>query len=135
MALETRESIRERIANTLSTNGMAAGQIGSLIIILISLGVIKLMNMPDSTYPMQICIALVGTWWLTVSCYTWVTLKVRAGPPLPAGTRNYIWFSWCKTVSAIKYWRKLPNTFLYLLCYLAFSDAFTTIASIAVLFA
>ncbi|KAI3654152.1 hypothetical protein MP228_000871 [Amoeboaphelidium protococcarum] len=134
--IATESRLSDRLCNVLSTHGLASGQVASLTMILVSVAVLKAMSAYDSSaYPMRICVALCGIWWFLWSNITWLNLKTRPGKPLPTSAKNLVWFSWKQTLTAVRHYKKLPNTFLYLVCYLLFADSFTTLGQIAILFA
>eukprot|EP00158_Paraphelidium_tribonemae_P005278 Partr_v1_DN27261_c0_g1_i2_m38611 putative Vacuolar effluxer which mediate the efflux of amino acids resulting from autophagic degradation. The release of autophagic amino acids allows the maintenance of protein synthesis and viability during nitrogen starvation (By similarity) len=125
-------SLQDRLANTLSTHGLASGQLSTLIVIGISAGIVAKIQ---GVYGMQIAVAVCGVWWFAFSFITWTQMKSRPGPPLPSDAGNYIIFSWKKIIRALGHYKKLPNTYSYLVAYFIFSDSFTTIGQIAILFA
>ncbi|KAI3657510.1 hypothetical protein MP638_001203 [Amoeboaphelidium occidentale] len=131
--LKQKTRVENHLSNTLSTHGLAAAYLANLFLLLISFGIILSRN--NDTYALQICIAVSGIWWFVFSIYTWKNLHPRPGPPLPKSAKNFIWFSWKKTFYAVKHFKRLPNTFLYLVAYFIFSDALSTIGQIAILFA
>jgi UMF1 family MFS transporter len=88
-----------------------------------------------SIYMMQLCVAFVGVWWISltvVPALFW--LHARPGPPLPKN-ENYFIFGWKKTFRTLSQCRKLKNLFMFLLSWFFYADGFSTIATVAILFA
>lgn len=89
----------------------------------------------NATFAYQIAIGVCGIWWFTLSLPVWKYLGTRPGPQLPISESNYIWFSWKKMYYVFRHYKRLPNTFIYLVCYFVFSDSVSTLGSVAILFA
>ena len=112
----------------------------------------------DSLAPVRICIAISGVWWAAFSLLlTFSRLRDRPGPSLPPGEKHYLFsIKKCKyhpegyfsdsSISSLpsimhivyhtfKEYKRIPNTFTYLLSYFMFSDGHSTINMVSVLFA
>ncbi|KAJ3095193.1 Autophagy protein 22 [Phlyctochytrium planicorne] len=129
----------DKIAHYLSSRGYfyayAAGVveliIGGALVVVITM--LKLTGVPES-FGMQCAVAFAGIWWIGFMYPTWKNLRVRPGPALPAGT-SYIVFSWQRFFGTLKRAAKLKQLIIFLIAWFIFSDAFTTIIQVAVLFA
>jgi UMF1 family MFS transporter len=125
------ESFDEK-ANKVSMIGNTTGFATSILFQAIALLVMKLIS--DELMILQLMITATGVWWFFLGIYTFIYLKERPGPPLPKGYSNYILFSWTTVIKSIAKWRKIPNTFLYLLAFFFYSDGMHTLSQIAILF-
>lgn len=128
-----RAAIQKRM-DDISGRGFAWGYIGSVICLLITVGVT--LALPAITaFPINIAIA--GVWWAGFATWTFCTIKPRPGPPLPAGTEGAaaLCFSWRRTCSTLGHARALPNLWTLLLLWFFYSDGFSVISSVGALFA
>ena len=131
-AVEELSRRSQEVSNKLSTYGFVAGYISGTLLLLVCAGIIFAMGQ-GSTAAMKIGIALSGVWWGGFTLLPAFFLKERPGPPLP---RGQYWFlvSWRQLFRSFLAIRRIPRTFLYLFSYFIFSDAYSTISSVAVLF-
>ena len=88
----------------------------------------------DTTLAFRIAIFICGIWWIGLTMFSVVWLHPRPGPPLPPG-KNYITASLGSVWKTLKAIRQLKNTFIFLIAYFLFSDAYTTISYVGILFA
>ncbi|KAH9263528.1 hypothetical protein BASA83_013084 [Batrachochytrium salamandrivorans] len=89
-------------------------------------------SLPD-VYPLQIGIAVSGVWTLVFLPFTYSWLKPRPGSPLPAG-ENVFLFSIKKLGRTLCKVRQLGQLFIFLFAWFIYSDGFTTIIAVAILF-
>lgn len=132
-------ALAERRANSLSTHGYALGYLAGLVMLMICVAVLVVMDksnsstFPQPTFPLRLCIGISGAWWMGFAIITFVGVKTRPGPPLPAGL-NYVTYGWTQLWSTLKIAHRLKNTYRYLVCYFFFSDGYGTVGSVGVLF-
>lgn len=119
-------------ANRVQAIGMVSGFSTGIFFEGVTFAVLALLSQSTSTLQWMVCAT--GVWWLVLGIYTFMFLKERPGPPLPSGHRNYIFFSWSSVFKSISKWRKIPNTFLFLLAFFMFSDGLHTLAQFATVF-
>lgn len=125
--------LRDLIGNELSTKGFMLGYIGGVIALLLFAGVIW--GLGSQTYNLQICVAACGIWTLIFAFgFTATNLKPRPGPSFPVEGAKIVLYPWQKTYRTIQNAMKLKNTFLVLISWFFYSDAYSTIATTAVLF-
>lgn len=122
----------DNISSYISTRGFILGYLGAFIVLALSALYIYLVP-TKSFFNLELCVAFCGVWWILFSIFPFASLKVRPGPELPVGT-NYLAFSWQKVIKTIRKCRKLPVTFWYLMCFFLFSDGYSTMGSVAVIF-
>ena len=119
-------------ANQVQTFGNVSGFATGILFEAIAGLVLALVS--QSVMTLQILVASTGIWWFLLGIYTMIYLQERPGPPLPSGYSNYIFFSWSTVFHTVSKWKKIPNTFLYLLSFFMYSDAMHTLSQIAILF-
>lgn len=123
---------RDNISSFISTRGLILGYLAAFVVM--SLSAVYIYLGEQTFFNLEVCIAFCGLWWLVFSVFPFLKLKTRPGPELPTGT-NYIAFSWRKVGNTLKKCRRLPITFWYLLCFFLFSDGYSTLGAVAVIFA
>jgi UMF1 family MFS transporter len=146
---EKKLEVEESLNNSFSTRGFIMGYSSGVFLLLVSVPVVLLMSRSvqvpfeceeyktietDATPGYRLSIALAGIFWFCVSFFTFIWLKPRPGPPLPPGT-NYLRVSLLSLKSTMKHLKQLPNTLKFLLAYFIYSDGYSTVASVGILFA
>ncbi|KAK9767617.1 Autophagy protein 22 [Basidiobolus ranarum] len=123
--------VTEKVANSISSKGMAWGYFAGVIVLAISAVIVYVLG--QSNYSMQIACAFTCFWWFifTYAPYKW--LKSRPGPPLPEG-ESYLLYSWKKMFNTVSHISQLTQTFRFLLAWFFISDAISTTTSISILF-
>ncbi|CAG8476730.1 11701_t:CDS:2 [Acaulospora colombiana] len=112
---------KDHISTHISTRGFASGYVGGIILL--------------------IGVFLSGVWWFLFSLLVAKWLRPRPGPPLFAGDGkqvgwlDYITFAWIRLWKTIKHAKKLEMSFRFLMAWFFISDGYTTISSVALLFA
>ncbi|KAJ3200695.1 Autophagy protein 22 [Dinochytrium kinnereticum] len=131
----------DRISNHLSARGYfwsyAAGVVELIFaggIVFVLSFVMQIKGTPES-YGSQVAVAFAGVWWMVFMIPTIRNLRDRPGPELPEGEKNYILFSWKRFFKTVAKARKLKQMIIFLAAWFIFSDAFSTIIQVAVLFA
>ncbi len=117
----------------ISSRGFAYGYLGSVICLLLCVGVTVVLS-SDSIVAYGVNCAIAGIWWFTFSIPTFLWLKPRPGPPLPKGA-NYFTLPWKRLAVTASRARQLPQTFLFLLCWFIMSDGFNVISSVGAIYA
>jgi UMF1 family MFS transporter len=120
------------VSSYISTRGFILGYVAAFIVLILSAAFVYLRK--QSMFNLQLCVAFCGLWWLLFSVFPLWTLRTRPGPRLPRGT-NYLLFSWKKVAQTVKKCGELPVTFWYLLSFFLFSDGYSTMGAVAVIFA
>jgi UMF1 family MFS transporter len=129
---ETRDSLFQTTMDKISSAGFAYGYTGSVICLIICVGIT--IASPDSLTAYRVCVLVSGVWWMGFSILTWLWLKPRPGPELPNGA-SYITLPWKNLARNIYHARSLPQTFGFLLMWFMFSDGFNVISSVGVIYA
>ncbi|KAI8850035.1 vacuole effluxer Atg22 like-domain-containing protein [Chytridium lagenaria] len=84
----------------------------------------------------QVAVAFAGVWWCVFMIPTIRDLRVRPGPALPKGEKNYILFSWKRFGKTLLKARKLRQMIIFLIaCSSSLMLLRDTIIQVAVLFA
>ncbi|KAI8925155.1 autophagy-related protein 22-like protein [Entophlyctis helioformis] len=105
---------------------------GATLALSLSLSLVPKYGLPVA-YPLHIGVAVSGVVMLAFVPIIYKWLKPRPGPPLPAG-ENFVFFSIKKVGSSIAKARQLSQLFLFLIGWFIYSDGFSTITSVAILF-
>ena len=132
--------VESRISNT----GYITGYVGGIIMTLIAVA-IAFLNAADSTATQRekddasnrsgrVVLCIVGFWWFCFSLFTFFRLSDYPGPALPS-IRAYITRPWVRLLETFRHIRQLPNLGRFLLLYFFFSDGYSCIGSLGVLFA
>ncbi|KAF9577060.1 Autophagy protein 22, partial [Lunasporangiospora selenospora] len=121
--------MRDRVSNTLSSHSMAIGYGAGVALLVVAAGVALAMG--QSTYSMQLGMALTGLWWFCVNFFTWKYMPAQPGTPL-AGDVNLFFYSWRRLGKTLHQASLLKETFKYLVSWFILSDGSSTIISLAV---
>ncbi|KDQ20529.1 hypothetical protein BOTBODRAFT_26547 [Botryobasidium botryosum FD-172 SS1] len=70
-------------------------------------------------------IVLTNAYWVVTGIWWFIFQEPRPGPPLPKG-ENYIVVGWKQIWEALKQWKSLPYTFVYLFAYFLLADGLNT---------
>ncbi|EGF83035.1 hypothetical protein BATDEDRAFT_33938 [Batrachochytrium dendrobatidis JAM81] len=130
--------ISETVANSVSSQGFFWGYLSAVIQLILGAAIYIAMGDGNkyglpSVYPLQIGIAMSGIWTLIFLPFTQKWLKPRPGTPLPKG-ENFVLFSIKKLGHTLAKVHRLGQLFLFLLGWFIYSDGFTTIIAVAILF-
>ncbi|CAI2162787.1 3614_t:CDS:1 [Funneliformis geosporum] len=130
---------KDHISTHISARGFASGYFGGIILLILCLCISFLLH--STIYSLQIGVFLSGIWWFLFSLLVAKWLQPRPGPPLILNEErklrwiDYISFSWMRLWKTILEAKKLEMTFRFLMSWILISDGFTTITSVALLFA
>ncbi|KAI9033720.1 autophagy-related protein 22-like protein [Phycomyces nitens] len=128
--------IESTMRNHISTVSTAWSNIGffSISIILIGAGFglaaayhTEWQKLP--AYSNSIFSAICGCYWLLFSIPWFVFQKHRPGPPLPTNA-NYLTFGWKTVGAALREYKRLPQTFIYLIGYFLLNDAISSTSTL-----
>uniref|UniRef100_A0A7S0XG84 Autophagy-related protein n=1 Tax=Mantoniella antarctica TaxID=81844 RepID=A0A7S0XG84_9CHLO len=128
---------QEKVSSEYSSNGVMWGYIGGSACLALSLLVVVALTLGgvSSRWTLGIGCMLSGVWWLVFSVYAFARLPERPGPPLPQGS-NLLSIGWIRTYRLLAHVAKnQPQTGWFLVLFFFFSDGYTTIATVSVLFA
>ncbi|CAG8470888.1 11470_t:CDS:2, partial [Scutellospora calospora] len=133
------EKTKENISTHISARGFASGYFGGIILLCICF--IISFSLHSSVFSFQIGVFLSGTWWFLLTLLVAKWLQPRPGPPLFMGEGkkikcfDYVVYAWKRLWITILQARKLEMTFKFLIAWFFISDGYTTISSVALLFA
>ncbi|KAI9247462.1 autophagy-related protein 22-like protein [Phascolomyces articulosus] len=120
------ESISRNHISTIST---AWSNIGFFVICILNIIVGNALAVRYNTswdslpkYTNSIYSAMCGAYWLLCAIPWFFVQKKRLGPPLPKDA-NYFTYGWKTLGRALKEYRRLPQTFIYLIAYFLLYDA------------
>lgn len=119
--------------NSIQAFGFVTGNITGITYLALTLLILSFFPQ-NQIMVAQVMVAVCGIWWLLWLIFAYINLQPRPGPPLPEGHSNYILFSWITVWNTICKWRKIPNTFLFLISFFMYTDALHTLAQEAILF-
>lgn len=85
--------VRDKVSNSLSSHSMAVGYGAGVTLLIIAAGIALAMD--QTTYSMQLGMALTGLWWFLVSFFTLKHMPPQPGRPL-TGHVNLIFYSWIR---------------------------------------
>ncbi|KAG0306723.1 Autophagy protein 22 [Dissophora globulifera] len=120
---------KDRISNSLSSHSMALGYGAGVVLLVIAAGIALAMG--QTTYSLQLGIALSGLWWFCVSFFTLKFLPPQPGAPLD-GNVNLFLFSWKRLGKTLHQASQLKETFKYLIAWFILSDGSSTIISLSI---
>eukprot|EP01122_Echinamoeba_exundans_P009956 TRINITY_DN3595_c0_g1_i1.p1 TRINITY_DN3595_c0_g1~~TRINITY_DN3595_c0_g1_i1.p1 ORF type:complete len:413 (+),score=50.33 TRINITY_DN3595_c0_g1_i1:398-1636(+) len=153
-APEDKLAVMDKVSNQMGTKGFIIGYAAGVFLLAVTFPIILLVSQParpyydckvgqdpklittvtDSTLAYRIAICMTGCWWFCVTFFTVFWLNPRPGPKLPPG-RTYVGASLRSLKETFLNIKKLPHTMGYLVAYFMFSDGYSTISNIGVLFA
>ncbi|KAF9100867.1 Autophagy protein 22 [Mortierella sp. AM989] len=121
--------IKDKVSNSLSSHSMAVGYAAGVGLLIVAAGIALAMD--QTTYSMQLGIALTGLWWLCVSFFTLKFMPAQPGEPL-SGKVNLLLYSWVRLGKTLSQAKSLKETFKYLISWFILSDGSSTIISLAI---
>ncbi|TFK28943.1 MFS general substrate transporter [Coprinopsis marcescibilis] len=117
---ETEESLEKNRISNISTMHSNIGYIATLC-----LNLTLLIPLKDNPMVNNYVLVLVNTYWVITGVWWFIFQQPRPGPPLPKG-ENYLTIGWKQIWLALKQYRQLPNTFIYLFAYFLLADGLNT---------
>ncbi|KAI1318317.1 Autophagy protein 22 [Mortierella claussenii] len=121
--------IRDKTSNSLSSHSMAVGYAAGVTMLIIAAGIALAMG--QTTYSLQLGMALTGLWWFAVSFFTMKFMPAQPGEPL-TGNANLFIYSWKRLGKTLSEASSLKETFKYLVSWFILSDGSSTIISLAI---
>ncbi|KAF9385482.1 Autophagy protein 22, partial [Podila verticillata] len=121
--------VRDRVSNSLSSHSMAVGYGAGVSLLIVAAGIAVAMG--QTTYSLQLGIALTGVWWFCVSFFTLKYMPAQPGTPL-RGNANLFLYSWRRLGRTLYEAKSLKETFKYLISWFILSDGSSTIISLAI---
>lgn len=150
-------------SNAVSARGVGLGYAAAVFVQILCIAILFLnshFHISNSrTIPLRLAIFLASAWWLLFTLPTYLWLRDRPGPPLPAHlmpapkattspdsafrklastTRkilNYTLFAWSSLYTTLRLALTLTQLRLFLLAWFLMSDAIATVGSTAIMFA
>jgi MFS transporter, UMF1 family len=132
---ETLDDIENTLSSYALAGGYWAGVIGlilSIIVLMLSGGMAKDATEYEISSSFRWAIVLSGFWWFFGTLYTIPRFQQRPNIPKP--------FEWLGSIKQFKKtisntYELMPKTFTYLILYFAYSDGYSTIAGLGLLYA
>ena len=121
-----RDAAYARETDRLSSVGFASGYFGSVLCLLICVGITFALG-GDTAYRVNVLVS--GVWWLGFSCFTLAWVKPRPGAPLPQG-ESYLMLPWKRLWETLTHdVHHIPRTFTFLILFFFYSDGYNVISS------
>lgn len=130
---ERREAVLHSRMNAISSHGYGWGYVAAIVVLLACVGVT--VGAPGSAMDAyRVNVALAGFWFLALGLLPFAWMRLRPGPPLPAGA-NHCQLPWGEALHTLRQHRRLPNTFLLLGCWFFYADGMNLIGNIGAQYA
>ncbi|KAF5363871.1 hypothetical protein D9756_000068 [Leucocoprinus leucothites] len=117
---EREESLEKNRISNIST---AHSNIGYIVVLCLNLSLL----LPLNTDPRvnNYCLVLINGYWVIAGIWWFIFQQPRPGPPLPKG-ESYLTIGWKQIWLAVKQYKKLPYTFIYLFSFFLLADGLNT---------
>ncbi|KAF9505822.1 hypothetical protein BS47DRAFT_1374249 [Hydnum rufescens UP504] len=117
---EREESLEKNRISNIST---VHSNIGYLFTLCLNLSIL----LPLAANPKvdNYTLVLTNAYWVLTGIWWFIFQEPRPGPPLPKG-RNYFTIGWIQIWGAIRQYKELPQTFLYLFVFFLLADGLNT---------
>lgn len=140
-AIEPVQSISPelQLSTQISSNGIATGYIGAVILQIVSTFLIVVTG--STTFSLRLVLFITGLWWLIFTIPAALWLRPRPGPPLPEAALTtgawfrYIVYAWKSLGRTVLRARRLKDVIIFLMTWFLLSDGIATVSGTAVLFA
>jgi UMF1 family MFS transporter len=139
-ALKIGNQLKELLAcyadlmDAISAKGFFFGYVSGTLMVIICLAVILMSG--SSYYGLSVAVFLTGVWWLVFSLPMVFFLEKRPGPPLPVNNCVFaLTFSFKRLMASVMCLKHIPETRRFVIGYFIYSDTYSTIASVGILFA
>lgn len=124
------------LQDKISTKGYLWGYIGGILALIVTLILVLVVFEDDGRLGLRTSILFTGAWWAVFTIPMIFFLEPRPGPPLPdLGIWYKATFSLRRQYASMLTLKHIPETRRFLIGYFLYSDAYGTIASVAMLFA
>ncbi|KAJ3220164.1 Autophagy protein 22 [Dinochytrium kinnereticum] len=137
--IEDLSTATDSVGNHISSRGFFWTYLGGLIVLVLGSGIAigigdaTKYGLPE-TYGAQVAVVFAVVWWAIFLIPVARDLKPRPGPPLPR-SENFLFYSVKKVAHTISKCRRLKNLFMFLIGWFIYSDSFSTLISVAILYA
>ncbi|KAF4737645.1 hypothetical protein FOZ63_009394, partial [Perkinsus olseni] len=135
----TLKRFREELMDRMSGYGFMWGYAASGVIMVICFGLILLIGSQkeEERISLRVSVMVCGIWWALLTPIIFYWLKKRPGPALPKYHPRLlvILHGWRSVLHTLRDAVRYRNTGIFLICYFFYSDAFSTITYLGVLFA
>ncbi|KAF9458495.1 MFS general substrate transporter [Collybia nuda] len=117
---EREESLeKNRISNISTTHS----NIGYIVTLCLNLSI--LLPLKDNPKVNNYTLVLTNVYWVVVGIWWFIFQQPRPGPPVPKG-ESYLTIGWKQIWQALKQYKKLPYTFIYLFAFFLLADGLNT---------
>ena len=121
------------LQDAISARGYFYGYVSGFLMVAITM---VIMIMESTMFGIRLSIFLSGLWWFVFSMPMIPYMEKRPGPPLPKTSMGFfLTFSFKRLLASMRCLPHIPETFRFIIAYFMFSDAYSTIASVGVIFA
>ncbi|KAG2155145.1 MFS general substrate transporter [Suillus bovinus] len=117
---EQEESLEKNRISNISTFHSNVGYINTLV-----LNLTLLLPMADNPKVDNYVLVLVNTYWVVLGIWWFILQEHRPGPSLPEG-EHYMTIGWKQIWAALKTYKHLPYTFVYLFSFFLLADGLNT---------
>ncbi|EIW61401.1 MFS general substrate transporter [Trametes versicolor FP-101664 SS1] len=117
---EREESLEKNRISNIST---AHSNIGYIVTLALNLTIL----LPRASDPKvnNYVLVLTNGYWVLLGIWWFIFQQPRPGPPLPKG-EHYVTIGWKQIWMALKQYKQLPHTFIYLAAFFLLADGFNT---------
>ena len=132
------EQTRDRFDAAYSQKGNAIGYAGGSSALVICVVISFLGQSLGFTMLLSLCVFVSGLWWFIFSTvsFRWICERPGSTKALEGATaRDLVLYGWRSTIDTMKHARSHRQTWAFLLLYFFFSDGYSTIATVAAVFA
>jgi len=117
---EQEESLEKNRISNISTMHSNIGYIVTL-----AMNLSLLLPLADDPLVNNYTLVLTNGYWVITGIWWFLFQQPRPGPKIPGG-ENYLTLGWKQIGHAMRQWRKLPNTFIYLIAFFLLADGLNT---------
>ncbi|KAJ4483184.1 autophagy-related protein 22-like protein [Lentinula aciculospora] len=117
---EAEESLEKNRISNIST---AHSNIGYIVTLCLNLGL--LLPLVDNPKANNYVIVLTNGYWVLTGIWWFIFQQPRPGPSLPKG-EHYLTIGWKQIWAALKQYKKLPYTFVYIFAFFLLADGLNT---------
>ncbi|KAL5527851.1 hypothetical protein ACEPAG_6652 [Sanghuangporus baumii] len=117
---EREESLEKNRISNISTTHSNIGYIATLC-----LNLSLLLPLKDNPKVNNYVIVLTNSYWVLLGIWWYIFQQPRPGPPLPKG-ESYLTIGWKQIWEAVRHYKKLPYTFIYLISFFLLADGLNT---------